>query len=332
MENLKLLSKENLLHNLKQYQSKKICAMVKSNAYGHGLDEIVEMLSDKVDYFGVANVEEGVKVRKNCNKPVLLVGEKPNLKMCSKYNLEFMVDDEVGLKNAINFGVKDKCHLKINCGMNRFGVNSELNMKLLDNIIEENQIKLKSVYTHFPNTSNPKQTYENYQRFLKIKSALTQRPLICFGGSGLIDFPFEYDLLRLGIGLYGYGNKVLKPVMKIHSYVCKTFYAKKGEFIGYGQQYCVEKDFKFAVVPVGYGDGLCRKLSERFCVEINGRNFPAVGNICMDAFFVKVDESVKMGDSVTVMTNAESFAKKLGTISYEVLTNFSKFRGKTKIE
>ena len=332
MENLKILNLENLFANLKQYESKKLCIMVKSNAYGHGLEEIVELLRDRVDYFGVANIEEAIRVRRIASTPGLIVGEVTNFKECAKHNIEFMVDDEVSLRSAINFGVKDKCHLKINCGMNRFGVASTLNMKILDNILCENSVKLKSVYTHFPNTASPKQTEENYQRFLKVKRQLSQVAPVCLGGSDIANYPFEYDMLRLGIGLYGYGSKVLKPVMKLQSYVCRTFYAGAGEYVGYGHACYVETAGKYAVVPVGYGDGFSRRLSGKVSVKINDRKYPVVGNICMDVFFVKIDERVKVGDAVTVMDDAEVFAKKLGTISYEVLTGFSNFRGKTKIE
>lgn len=331
MENLKIIDKRKLLNNLGKHAAKKLCVMVKADAYGHGLERIVELLSGKVDYFGVANLEEALKVRKQSKMSILVVGAMPNLKMCARHDIEFMIDDEVSLKNAIKFGVKDKCHLKINCGMNRFGVSSSLNMKILDDILLENEVKLKSVYTHFPNTTNARQTQENFQRFLQIKSNLTQNPPICFGGSGMIDFPFEFDMLRLGIGLYGYGRPGLEPVLEIKSFVCKTFYAKAGEYVGYGRAFCVEKDGRFAVVPVGYGDGLSRRLSGKICVKIGDKMFPIVGNICMDVFFVKVDESVKVGDEVMVMDDAQYFAKKLGTISYEVLTGFSNFRGKTKI-
>lgn len=332
MENFKILNQQNLMENLQTYKSKKICAMVKANAYGHGLEEIVSLLSQEIDYFGVANVEEAIRVRRCSDKPILIVGKPQNLRLCKDYNLEFMVDNEIDLKSAINLKVKDLCHLKINCGMNRFGVKSPLNMKILDNILRDNDIRLKSVYTHFPNTANFKQTHENYQNFLKIKANLTQKASICFGGSEIIKYPFEFDMLRLGIGLYGYGRKSLKPVMKIKSFVNETFYAKMGEYIGYGQVYRVENDGKFAVVPVGYADGFNRRLSGRVCVGINGKNYPIVGNICMDVFFVRVDETVKVGDEVTILKDADVFAKKLGTISYEVLTGFSNFRGQTKIE
>lgn len=332
MENFKILNQKNLLDNLQFYKSKQICAMVKSNAYGHGLEEIVMALDGEVSYFGVANVDEGKKVRKLTKTPILVVGKIHDFKTCRKFDLEFMVDSETDLKNAIGFNVSNQCHLKINCGMNRFGVNSELNMKILDNILKDNDIHLKSVYTHFPNTQNRKQTFSNYQRFLSLKSNLSQKPPICFGGSEIIEYPFKFDMIRVGIGLYGYGKKELKPVMKITSYVCETMYVKSGEYVGYGQVYQVEHDGIFAIVPVGYGDGLQRRLGGRINVVINGKKFPIVGDICMDVFFVRVDESVKVGDKVEVMGDAEYFAKRLGTISYEVLTGFSNFRGITKVE
>ena len=119
--------------------------------------------------------------------------------------------------------------------------------------------------------------------------------------------------------------------LKIKSFVKKVFYAKAGEFVGYGSGFLVKKSGYFAVVPIGYADGLMRKLSNKFCVEINSKNYHAVGNICMDCFFVEVDENVKVEDEVVVMKDAEQFAKISKTIPYEILTNFSKLRGETKI-
>jgi alanine racemase len=131
--------------------------------------------------------------------------------------------------------------------------------------------------------------------------------------------------------MYGYGRAGLLPIMRIESFVEKIFYASAGEHIGYGTKFEVKRDGFYAIVPVGYGDGLRRNLSGKFYVSINGIKYKSVGNICMDAFFVKVDKNVKVGDKVVVMENAEQFAKKINTISYEILTGFSNFRGKTEI-
>lgn len=332
MKNLKVISRENLIWNLQQFSGKKIYAMVKSNAYGHGMKEIVTQIEPYVAGFGVINVDEGRAVRKLTKKPILVCSKVQDFRACKRLNLDVMIEDEADLHHALKSGLKDNLNLKINCGMNRFGAKSELALKQIDDFLMENDVKLKTIYTHFPRTENKFETKKNYARFLELRKMISQNAPICFGGSGIFGYDFDFDILRLGIGLYGYGNKNLKPVMSVRSHVCKIFFAKKGEFVGYGKKYRVKADGFFAVVPVGYGDGLRRDLSGKFCVKIGEKKFRAVGNICMDAFFVKVDESVKVGDEVEVMGNAQDFAGKCGTISYEILTGFSNLRGKTIVE
>ncbi len=301
--------------------------MVKSNAYGHGVREIVEILNGKVAYFGVVSADEGAVVRRYTDAQILVCARTDNFAKCRKFDLEIMVENERDILRAKNLGM----HLKIDCGMHRFGVSSEIEMKMIDRLLEEKGVLLKSVCTHFPRTENEKETKENYKQFLHLNSLLSQKPPICFGGSAIEKYPFDFDMQRVGIGLYGYGDSSLRPVMQVASHVVKVFHAKRGDFIGYGQKYKVKKDDVFAVVNLGYGDGLFRGLSSNFKVEINGKMFDAVGNICMDAFFVKVDENVKVGDKVFVMKDAQSLARRVGTIPYEILTNFSKLRGKTVI-
>ena len=138
---------------MEQFSFKKVCAMVKSDAYGHGIENIVKLLSDKVEYFGVANEFEGERVRKLTDKPILVVGKVCDYDLCKKCNLEIMVDDEMSIKCAIENGLKDNLHLKINCGMNRFGVSSKISAKIIDRLLTENDIKLKSIFTHFSKIS-----------------------------------------------------------------------------------------------------------------------------------------------------------------------------------
>ncbi len=332
MKTQKILYKDNLLFNLSQFENKKICAMVKANAYGHGLREIVKLVESSVDAFGVVNVDEGVAVRKLTDKTVLICSKVQDFKICNKHNLEVFVDDESDIERCIQNGLKNNMHLKINCGMNRFGVKTSLNAHRMNLLLEDKGVKLKSICTHFPCAENYKKTVKNYENFLKIRAEITQNAPLCFGGSGIYKYPFEFDILRLGIGMYGYGQKGLLPVMSVCAYVSKIFYAKKGEYIGYGMGYRVRCDGKFAVVAIGYGDGLRRDLSGRFDVKIKGKLYHSVGKICMDSFFVKVDENVSVGDKVEVMTNADYFAKIAGTIPYEILTGFSNLRGEILVK
>lgn len=331
MKNFKYINHDNLISNINHFKPKKICAMVKSNAYGHGLSEIVKLIDGHVDMFGVVSVEEAVKVRRLTELPILICSKVDDYKTCRKNKIDVMVDDENDLMDCLKNDMHQSIHLKINCGMNRFGVKSPLAMRLINDVLEYEKIELKSIYTHFSCTDNKRITKNEEKNFQMLRSEITQNAPICFGGSGIFDYGFDFDILRLGIGMYGYGDKNLKPVLKICSYVSKVFFASKGEKIGYGTHFFAHRDTFFAIVPVGYGDGLRRNMSGKFEVFINGKKRKTIGNICMDAFFVEVDESVSIGDEVVVMADAEYMAKKSETISYEILTGFSNFRGKTKI-
>lgn len=329
MKNIKEINPQNLLYNLSRFGGKKICAMVKANAYGHGTKEIVSLLKDRVEMFGVSSVEEGVEVRKICETPVFVVAKTDEFKLCKKYNLDVIVEDENDVKAIAKYGLN--CHVKINSGMNRYGIKTSLAAKILNDALNEYEVFPKSICTHFSKTDDKFVTQNEYQRFLKLRACFSQKLPVCFGGSNIAAYNFDFDILRLGIGLYGYESKGLKPVMLIKSFVRKIFYARAGEFVGYENGFMVKKSGFFAVVPVGYADGLVRYLSNKFCVEINSKKYRAIGNICMDCFFVEIDSVVKVGDEVIVLKNAQDFAKKSKTISYEILTNFSKFRGETEI-
>lgn len=334
MKNLKILHQENLIFNLDFFKNKKddlkICAMVKSNAYGHGMKEIAQMLEDKVDMFGVVNVEEGKILRKFTEKPILICSHVEDFAGCKKYGL----DVEIASAEELLLGFENllSMHLKLNCGMNRYGCKDFQELSKINDILQNKDIKLASICTHFPQTENRKRTMKAYENFMKMYAEISEDAPICFGGSNLANYPFQFDILRLGIGLYGYGESGLLPVMEIKSHVVNIVEVEKGEFVGYGTKFRAKKKQKIAVVPVGYGDGLRRNLSGNFCVQINGKKYRSVGNICMDAFFVLIDESVSVGDEVAVMNDAQEFADKIGTIPYEILTGLGTFRGKTVIK
>lgn len=324
MENLKVINSSNLLFNLEKFSDKKICAMVKSNAYGHGLFEIVKILDGKVDYFGVANVVEAQKVRRISNSNILIFGKLTSPKICKRLNADVVIEDEKDLVQCLKYGLQN-IHLKIDCGMNRFGAKNQIELSMIEKLLIEKNIELKSILTHFPKTKSKNFTLKCLKRFFYLKNFITQTPPISFGGTGISDFQENFDILRVGIGLYGYGNSDLKPVMTIKSYVEKIVTLKKGEMLGYG--HILKKSGIFAILPMGYGDGIRQKAKIK--VKIGDKTFKNEGKLCMDAMFIRVDENVKVGDEVIIMDDAENFEK--GVSAYEVLTNFSKMRGKTII-
>lgn len=330
MKNVKVLNSRAFLKNIASFSDKKICLMIKADAYGHGMEQIIKLANKYVACFGVVNIDEAVRARLYTKKPIIIFGRCFEYDLCKKYNLQFMVDDEKSLLDAIERGCKNLLHLAINCGMNRFGVKGELNLHSINKILTNEKVKLRSVYTHFSDTTDYKKTLSQHSCFTYLKSVISQNAPVCLGGSEVHEYNFDCDILRLGIGAYGYENG--EPVMKICSYVCKITYVNAGEYIGYGKKFRLKKASYVACVPVGYADGLQRSLSGKFQVKIGKNFYKSIGNICMDCFFVLVDENVRQFDKVEVMANASYLAKKMNTISYEILTGFSSFRGETLIE
>ena len=154
--------------------------MVKSNAYGHGIKEIVSLTSAYVDGFGVVSEREAEVVRNFCDKRIIIFAPATNLNACRDF--EIIVDNEEDLRKAIDCDCK--IHLAINVGMNRFGTKSEIVLKSMNNILEANEVDLKSIYTHFPDTSDPTRTKRQYDKFCNLRKLISRPAPVCFGGSG----------------------------------------------------------------------------------------------------------------------------------------------------
>lgn len=329
MKNLKIINRKRLLENLAVFSHKKVCAMVKADAYGHGMEQVAKVLEDKVFCFGVAKVEEGQRLRAVTQSPIVVVGKTIDFVKAKENNLIVTIESEEEAEKAIKFGLS--VFVKIDCGMRRLGVCDEVTLKKIVDKFSCCKKLLVGFSVHFSNTANKDCSQKQYKKFLQFKKFLPTDVLISFGGSAVANYDFKYDIIRVGLGLYGYQNARVKPVVKIVSFVEKVFVAQKGEWLGYGNKFQVPKTGMFALVPVGYADGLLRGLSGQ-SVQINGKDCEIVGNVCMDVCFVEVDSFVSVGDEVIVMQDASKFANQLGTIEYEILTNFSKFRGEVVVE
>lgn len=368
----KIVSKTKLLHNVDLIKSElrpncRLCAMVKANAYGHGLRSVVEILKDDVDFFGVANLTEALEVKKISNqKDVLIVGRTSDFEKTIKNEISFAIVSKEQFDKLLEFlhnyakinneslYEKTKIHIKINCGMNRFGINKLSEFSYIYKQSMKFNIKVEGVFTHFPCVENVA-IFEKqklfFNRFLK-EIPNNQNPIIHIGGSGVIFEPnskksvyqlpnyfVDYNMVRVGILLYGYGDngklKNLKHAMKIVSKVVNILNIKKGEYVGYGTNFKAKSDMKIAVVPVGYADGLSRAYGEvgylKVVIKKDNKKIkikcPIVGKICMDLTMIDITNiDVQIGDEVIVLDDADMMARKLKTISYEILTNFSKIR------
>ena len=333
-----ILKKDNLISNInyaKSIKDGKICFMVKANAYGHGVEEVVRISQDYVDYYGVSNQKEGELVRKISDKPVIVFGKCDDYFYCMANKIEFAVMSFAQAKEIVkiyrNSGVKPLMHVCINSGMNRYGVKENVNVKKIVSLLEKNNLSLAGVYTHFSSLSTDERyTEKQWEKFQGVLQLIPNEwnVITHIGGGGTIHRDYKVDMFRVGLLCYGYGDDNLSPVMEVRSQIVDIQKVKKGEHIGYLCGFTAEKDMLIGTIPLGYGDGLPRKLSNNFSVKINNKKAEVVGNICMDAFMVRLDGvKCKIGEEVVVMANATELKCKLQTTEYEVLTNFTKFRG-----
>ena len=334
----------HLDHNFSYVQNlnptKKIIPVIKANAYGHGAIKIMEHLIKKgVHVFAVSLLEEAIELRK-INQHVKLIMMGPilenQLKVAEKYHVDITVYDENILKAVLNSKCILNVHLKIDTGMHRYGLEDKTQvLKAIDDINKHETVRLEGIYTHFA-TANENIEYYQMQlnRFKEIIKDVNHKPPMIHISNSSSGIKYEKDFdftthIRLGISLYGLSldepKPPLKPVMSLHSQVAEIKHIKAHDKVGYGAAYEAKKDEYIAIIPIGYADGWLRS-NKKNEVEINHKRYPIVGIICMDAIFIKVDESIQVGDEVILfggLITTDEVAKKQNTIVYEVCTNIS---------
>lgn len=353
---------KSLEHNYAYLRSKissekKFMAVVKAFAYGSDAVEIATKLEQLgTDYFAVAYVSEGINLRKGgITKPILVLHpQSTHFDEIIEHSLTPSIYSQFVLreflKTAKKYEQKDyPFHLKINTGMNRLGfVESELTF-VTDLLQKNNLIKLSGIYSHFAasdDLSTKNFTLGQIDNFKKISSRIIdetkERPILHLcNTSGILNFPeAHFDMVRSGIGLYGFGNSAeedanLIPVATLKTIVSQIHHIKKGDTVGYNYGFIAEKPTKTATLPLGHADGINRIYGkQKASVLINGKLAPIIGNVCMDMIMVDITGiSCQEGDAVIVFgktKSAEEFAQGAGTISYELITSISQ-RVKRKI-
>lgn len=336
------LNKTNLVKNVKQIKEKAkapICVMVKANAYGHGIKEMVTILEQEIDYFGVSNQKEGKEVRDITDKTVIIFGACDDYLEVMKNDISFALFSYEDAKKIVKLAkvnsLVPRMHLCINSGMNRYGVKSLQEFVKIIKFLDKYNLELEGVYTHFSSlttdktyTEKQKKTFYDYLTYLPEE----WKTIVHVGGGHTIFSDVNADLYRVGLAVYGYGYDFVKPILHVESEIVDIQKVEKGEHVGYLCGFTAEKNMKVATIPLGYGDGFPRKLSNKFSVEINGKTALSCGNICMDAFMVDVSNiKCKKGDKVVIFDDARTLAEVLDTTPYEVLTNLTKFRGEKLI-
>ena len=344
-----------IIHNLNFYKSKlkpdtKIMVMVKAFGYGSGSYEIAKALShQKVDYLGVAFADEGISLRNaGITTPIIVMNpESSAFAAMAAYNLEPEIYSAKELrafitvaqqKNLSNYPI----HIKLDTGMHRLGFEGYQLDELTDLLKNNNLVSVASIFSHLSSSDVPEykdftlgqiDKFENWSQ--AIIEALDIDPIRhILNTSGIYNYPqAQYNMVRLGIGLYGVGNdeaeyKSLENVGTLKTIILQIKEIPAGESIGYSRRFRTNEPITIATLPIGYADGIPRRWgNETGYVLIKGKKAVITGTISMDMMMVNITGiDCKEGDTAIIFGKDPSvvaIAQALGTIPYEILTSIS---------
>ncbi len=332
---------------------KELIAIVKADCYGHGaVDVVPTLLESGASRLAVAMLTEAVELRENnINAPIVILGYTPLYlgEELINYDIEQTVYDLDYAKElskiALSFNKKAKIHIAIDTGMGRIGfLPGDDTVKIINEVYNLEGLEVIGIYSHFSTSDEKDKSYANEQLFkfkkviADLKALGIEIPLKHISNSGaIIDMPETYlNGVRPGIILYGYypskevsnDNLSVKPALTLKAKVAHVKELHKDMYISYGKTFKTNKKTIVATLPIGYGDGYPRALSENAKVIVNGKFASILGRICMDQCMIDVTdiENVKTGDEVIILGeegdlkfNADDMAEALGTINYEIL-------------
>lgn len=335
----------------------KIMAVIKADGYGHGAVPIARELDSLVDAFGVAIVEEGIELRNaGFDKPILILGytavelideviANDLTQTVFQYDMAKAMDEE-----AKRQGKTCKVHIKLDTGMGRIGFKPS--KESIDEIVrmqELTNIDIEGIFTHFACADSKDKTSadEQLKEYSEFLEALEQagvhiRLKHTSNSAAIVDMKYaNLDMVRSGISTYGLypseevnkNNLSLTPAMEIKTHISFVKELEAGHGIGYGSTFVTDKPMTIATIPVGYGDGYPRALSNCGRVLVNGMSAPIIGRVCMDQFMIDVSHipSAKQGDVVTLVGKDGDnciTVEELGSLShsfnYEIICNVGK--------
>lgn len=334
-----------------------VCAVIKADAYGHGMVKVAEVLSATADYFAVALVDEGVLLRENnIVLPILLLGsiDKDEIETAIQHNLTITaasIDKLTMIAEAgEKVGIVPTVHLKIDTGMGRVGVNWERKesfIALAKAYQDEGKINCEGIYSHFADSMDEEYTRTQYSRFKGVIDHAAQLGLcpkylhICSSRSIFLFPDFHMTMVRPGIAIYGIEpecnshifSESIMPALELKTRVTYFKAIHKDDIVGYGKTYKAKDDLeRIITLPLGYADGYPRRLSNCGKVIVKGRIYPVVGRICMDQFMASLgtDGEAYVGDTVTLIgkdgeaeIRVQEIAEMIGTTPHEITTCLS---------
>ena len=347
---LEALRKNYVYLRSKLQANTKFLAVVKAYAYGSAMETVaLELQGLGVDYFAVAYTREGQLLRKaGIQKPILVLHPQPaNFRMLIEECLEPSLYSPKILRDFLAVAKSEKLenypvHIKFNTGLNRLGFWENDVDFIIECLGKENILKPLSIFSHLAASEDAEErdfTNGQIQVFEKIAKEVDQKiqpsPFKhLLNTSGIINYPeAQWDMVRSGIGLYGFGNDAmenayLKPVARLKTIISQMHKIDPGETVGYNRAYTSDGYRITATLPIGHADGIGRHYGNgKAFVKVKGKKAPIIGNVCMDMIMIDVtDIDCKEGDEVILFDGehtAETLAGYADTISYELLTSIS---------
>jgi len=363
------LDKTAPAHNLRELKKgaatgTKFCAVIKSNAYGHGVAEMAKLLDSEADWFGVNSLQEGLELRElGVAKPILLVGHVPLERLAAAVAADLRMT-VYNRETIIALGQLEvtlpliRVHVKVETGTGRQGVLLDELTDFIRLIKEQKNIIIEGVSTHYANIEDTLNHDYAQKQMADFREALTileregERPeeIHTACSAATILFPeTHFSMLRSGISIYGLwpsretkqaaqtGNRPLPDLRPVLSWKCKIAQIKQlpaGSYIGYGCTYKTTRETTIAVLPIGYADGYDRSLGNKGHVLIKGKRAPLRGRICMNLIMADITDipDVKLEEEVVLLgrdgeeeVSADQMAEWAGTINYEIVTRISSF-------
>jgi alanine racemase len=349
-----------LLSNVRNLKTRcsentRFCAVVKANAYGHGITEIVNILNKTdIDFFAVASIYEAMHIMDLCKKQSVLILEPLNsltppahVFLCAKKGfhcvvssleaVEFVSDILSAGRSVLNL------HVNIETGMGRNGVDPKYASKLIDLIDRNKNTNLAGVYTHFATADEEDLSYayeqlDTFNEFLEQNGLKGRSDIIIHAANSAATIKMpesHFDMVRCGIAMYGYYSRPMKsppvelvPVMKLQAPIVHFKKIGAGSPVSYGRSFITKRDTTVAIIPLGYADGYRRCFSNRARMKIGDSVVPVIGRVCMDQILIDVTDipDVSIGQMVTIIDNDHdspcgvyALAELADTICYEIL-------------
>ncbi len=344
---------ENLAAIRHRVAPAKVMLVVKANAYGHGLVEVSKALAGKADYIGVAVLEEGILLRElGITAPIIVLGgiwfEQIHRYLEHDLTLTALSAERLEQINAVagRMNLKAKVHLKIDTGMERIGVHYYSAQSLQEHALKCSNVEVEGIFSHFANADSPdladaRLQLERFHEVLRFyeRHSLPMPMRHIANSAAVLQLPEScLDMVRPGILMYGvYPTPAaprvvdVQPALAWKSRVVYFKVVKSRHAVSYGSTWHSDHDVRVVTVPVGYGDGFFRSMSNKAQAIIRGSKYRQVGTICMDQLMINIegdsayngDEVILLGESGGEKITVEDLAEWAGTIPYEILTNIN---------